>query len=374
MRDARPFLLLVSLLFIYSLGAVATSEKPSLVIPLESEGAPKELFVSKPGITCLHGFRGWTGLFWLTVDRIAVAFTTEKPCNKEAGTSSNTVRVVVFNLNGKKVASQDWKVEERFVVVRGPVGTLVVSRGNKVQFFDPELHEVESGQFDALPSALFETPFGRTLPVLTDKGNIVEFYSIQPLKLVSTLSRQSLPRASELDIEAAGDERAAAAACSGRTALSCNRIQVLVPEANFALPNGQPWAYEEPGKKVDLDPIGFLSDGELLIHRDAFFSSGEVLLSKSDGSATPLPQAKGLPRPVRMVGVAPGGKRFSLEAGGDPTVSNNYAKHFVVADVDKPKALLEKIGSAFGGAGGMSPDGKWFAFMDKAELRLYPLP
>jgi len=369
MRNARPFLLLVSLLLMHTLGAVAESEKPSLVIPLEPEGAPKELFANK---FCSH-FRGSTSLFWLTADRVAVAFTTEKPCSKEAGTPSNMVRVVVFDLSGKKIASQDWKIEEHFGLVRGPGGTLVVSHGSKIQFFDPQLHEVESGQFDTPPSDLFETPFGRTLPVLTDKGNSVEFYTIQPLKLASTLSRQNLPGASELQIKAAGDERAAAAACTGRTALSCTKVQVIIPEANFSLPNGQPWAYEEPGKKVDLNPIGFLSDGELLIHREGLIGDA-VLLSKSDGSTTPLPQAKGLPRPVQMVGVAPGGKRFALEAGGDPMVSSSYDKHFVVVDLDKPKALLEKTGSLKGGEGAMSPDGKWFAIMDKAELSFYPLP
>lgn len=369
MRNVRPFLLLVPLLLMHAFGAVAESEKPSLVIPLEPEGAPKELFTNK---FCNH-FRGSTSLSWLTADRVAVAFTTERPCSKEALTPSNMARVVIFDLSGKKIASQDWKIEEHFAIARGPGGTLVISHGSKLQFFDPQLHEVESGQFDTPPSGLFETPFGRTLPLLTEKGNSVEFYTIEPLKLVSTLSRQSLPAGSDFHIRAAGDERAAAVACAGRTALSCNRIQILIPEANFSLPNGQPWSYQEPEKKVDLNPIGFLSDSELLIHREGLIGEG-VLLSKSDGNTTPLPQAKGLPRPVTMVGVAPGGKRFALEAGGDPVVASNYNKHFVVVDLDKPKAILEKSGSAFGGEGGMSPDGKWFAIMDKAELSLYPLP
>ena len=94
---------------------------------------------------------------------------------------------------------------------------------------------------------------------------------------------------------------------------------------------------------------------------------------RKNGTATPV-SINGLARPTTLVGITRDGKRFALQAGGNPDVSNQSFKRFVVAEVDQPKAVFEKKGSVFGSASGMSPDGKWIAIMDKAELSLYPLP
>ncbi len=369
MKRYQISLLSLLLCLLPDCAAFPQAPAPTLVVPLP--GSPKDLFAGNLGFTCIHGFRGATRIFWLSPTRIVTIYSTVKPCSKEAEANFN-VRLIVFDLSGKTIATHDWRVTPGFDLLRGPNGTLVLRFGPTLHVLDDQLHEVDTGEFDVAPEAVLSSPQGRTLPVLTQKGDAVEFYAIHPLHLLSTVSRSNVPNGTDFTIAVAGDERVAALACAANTDF-CNRVRVFTPEENFSLPNGVSWSYDDPDKKVLLTPIGFLTDGALLIHRDSasFFSAPQVLLSKTNGTARPLPQAKGLGRPTHLIGIANQGDRFALQSGGEPIAS---PKRFLVLEIDRDKPIFSKSGSAIGSKAAMSPDGKWIAIMDRSQLALYPLP
>jgi len=370
---------LISLLACLSLSIPLHAEdKPKpLVIPLQSFGLPKGFFSGGHSLTCLHVHIAGTRLFWLDASHIFVAFTTNSPCTLKSGSDAATVRGIVFEKSGVRIATRDWPVEGEFTLFAGPNHLAVLWRGSELEFLDDHLQTVESGELAEKPKGLYVTPARRTIPLLSADGRNFEFYGVTPLKLLDTIAIDQSTEVNAVEDWTPGDERVAGVHCKDKSDYTCTKILVLTPDANYLRPDGEPWSYEETAKPVALQPIGFLDPTHLVISRleKGFLHNPQVFIVRRDGSKTILPNP-GAPFTAQAIaGIAADGGRFGLEYAGPSMCENCVSeKRFVVDEVDSKKFLFEKYGSPFFSRFELSPDGKSVAVLDDGALSIYPLP
>ena len=360
-----------------ALAGYAEDNPKPLVIPLEPFGIPKGLFFSGRSLSCLHEHAAGTRLFWLDSTHIFVAFTTNPPCTLKSRTEPPRLRAIIFDKTGAKVASRDWSLESELTLFSGPNHLVVLWQGSKLQFLNGHLETIDSGELAEPPKGLWVTPERRTIPLLSADGRSFEFYSADPLKLLTTIALDQSRDANAVSDWTPGDERVAGSLCKDKSAYTCTRILVLTSDANFLAPDGAPWSYEETEKPVSLQPIGFLDSTHLLILRvdKNFFHIPKVLIVSPNGSKTVLPSPGSAFYPGRIIGVANGGSRFGLEYHEEgPCEDCIAAKRFVIEEIDSKKILFEKNASPYFSHAELSPDGKWIAILDNSAITVYPLP
>jgi len=376
-RRLASWISLACILACLALPARAEDKLKPLIIPLQPFGLPKGFFGGGRSLTCFHVHVAGTRLFWLDATHIFVAFTTNSPCTLKSGSDEASLRVIVFEKSGAKIASRDWPIEGDFTLFAGPKHLVVLWKGSKLEFLDDHLQTVESGELDQKPKGLYVTPARRTIPLLSADGRNFEFYSVSPLKLLTTIAIDQSTEANAIEDWAPGDERVAGVHCQDKSDFSCTKILVLTPDANYLLPDGEPWSYEETAKPVALRPIGFLDSAHLLISRleKGFLHNPQVFIVRRDGSRTPLPNP-GAPFFIRdIAGISPDVSRFGLEYAAASMCEECVSeKRFVVDEVDSKKFLFEKYGSPFFSRFELSPDGKSVAVLDDGVLAVYPLP
>src|SRR5271170_4631725 len=96
-----------SLTLLLLLAAHAEDRPRPLTISLEPFGIPKGLFAGGRPLTCFHEHAAGTRLFWLDSSHIFVAFTTNPPCTLKSGSDAASLRAIVFDTTGAKIASHD---------------------------------------------------------------------------------------------------------------------------------------------------------------------------------------------------------------------------------------------------------------------------
>jgi len=370
---------LISLLACLSLPlAVHAQEKPKpLLIPLQPFGLPKGFFSGGRALTCFHVHIAGTRLFWLDASHIFVAFTTNPPCTLKTGSNAATVRAIVFDTTGAKVATRDWPVEGDFTLFAGPNHLVVLWKGSELDFLDDRLQVVESGELAEKPKGLYVTPGRRTIPLLSADGRNFEFYAVSPLRLLTTIAIDQSTEANAVEDWTPGDERVAGVHCRDKSDYSCTKILVLTPDTNYLRPDGEPWSYAETGGPVALRPIGFLDSMHLLISRleKGFLHNPQVFIVRSDGSKTQLPNPGAQFYARDIAGIADNGSRFGLEYTAASMCEECASeKRFVVNEVDSKRFLFEKYGSPLFSRFELSPDGKSVAVLDDGALSIYPLP
>ena len=380
MRAARRRTIWSALIVLLSFPFPSLSQsapgKP-LEIKLAPYGIPRGLFASNRPFTCLHAHPAWAKIFWIDADHIFVAFTTNPPCTFGSSSDPVNLRAIVFDTAGSKVASHDWPLAENMSFFPAPGHTVAIRQGNRLQFLDNRLEVTEVGQFEESPKHLWVTPYRRTIPLLTRDGVTFEFYTADPLKLLSTISLDQSSEIKSVLQWTPGDERIAGSRCLDKSPFSCNKIIVATPDANFIRPDGAPWSYEETEKPVSLSPVGFLDPTHLVISRlyKGFFHAEELLVVTSAGARIQLPRIDFGFDPRDIIGVAHDGARFALELDKEGMCDDCIvAKAFVVVDSDAKKFLFERVGSAYFSGGELSPDGKRMAILDDNKVILYPLP
>jgi len=355
-------------------------DKPKpVVIPLEPLGLPKGLFSGGRSFSCFHLHAAATRLFWLDSSHVLVAFTTNPPCTFRSGSDAASLRAIVFDKSGAKIASHDWPLAGDFTLFAGPDHRVVLWKGSELEFLDDQLKPVEAGELAEKPKGLYVTPARRTIPLLSADGRNFEFYGVGPLKLLTTIAIDQTTEANAVEDWTPGDERLAGTYCRDKSDFSCTRILVLTADANFLAPDGAPWSYQETNKPVALHPIGFLDSTHLLISRldKGFFHSPQVFVVRPDGSRTLLPSPGGPFYVEKIAGIADGGSRFGLEYTADPDCMGRNCvayRRFVVEEVDSKKFLFDKYGSPYFSSFELSPDGKSVAVLDEGAISIYPLP
>ncbi|HZD50170.1 MAG TPA: hypothetical protein VE178_15620 [Silvibacterium sp.] len=351
------------------------SQQP-LVISLERFGIPRGLFLSGRPITCFHVHVAGTRLFWLDATHIFVAFTTNPPCTaKNDSGPPPSLRGIVFDKTGAKIASRDWPLENGMTLFAGPSSSVVIWRGNKLEFFDSHLQTIDSGELAEKPKGIWVTPVRRTIPLLTADGRNFEFYRADPLKLVSTIALDQSTEINAVTDWVPGDERVAGSLCKDKSIYTCTKILVVTPDADFIKPDGAPWSYEETDKPVSLQPIGFLDSTDLLITRQDknFFHMPQLFIVRPSGARVPVPGLGYTFTAHDIIGVAK--NRFALEFFAQGMCDDCIAgRRFVVGEIDSHKYLFEKSGSAYFSRAELCPDGKSIAILDDNGIAIYPLP
>jgi hypothetical protein len=378
-RACRRFVASLCLLALAAMavpqGSAEDKAKP-LVIPLAPFGLPKHLFGDRRPLTCFHMHTAGTRLFWLDSTHIFVAFTTNAPCTFKSQSDSASLRGIVFDTTGAKIASRDWTLEGDFTLFPGPNHSIVLWQGKNLEFLDDHFQVIESGELAEKPRGLYITPARRTIPLLSADGRNFEFYSADPLKLLTTIPLDQSTEMNAVEDWLPGDERVAGVRCKDKSVYTCDKIFILTPDANFIAPDGAPWSYEEAGKPVSLHPVGFLDSTHLLISREDknFFHSPQVFVVRPDGSKTHLPAPGGEFFIHHIAGVADGGSRFGLEyTVAGPCEDCISARRYVVVEMDSQKFLFDRISSPFFSRFELSPDGKSAAVLEDGALTLYPL-
>jgi hypothetical protein len=375
MRSARRWAFLLALLSLFA--AHAEDKSKPVTISLDNFGIPKSLFAVVRPLTCFHEHAAGTRMFWLDANHIFVAFTTNAPCTVKTESEAPNLRAIVFSSTGAKIASRDWPLHDDLTVFAGPNRTIVLWRGRKLELLDDHLETIDSGELSESPRGLYVTPARRTIPLLTADGRNFEFYGTDPLKMISTIAIDQSTEANAVKEWVPGDERVAGVRCSDKSNFSCTKILVLTPDANFIAPDGAPWSYEETGKPVSLNAVGFIDSTHLLISREDrnFFHSPQNFIVRPDGSKMQLPSPGGQFYVHRIAGIADGGSRFALEYVAPGMCDECIAsRRFVVEEVDSKKFLFDKFGSPYFSRFELSPDGKSVAVFDNRAIIIYPLP
>ncbi len=357
------------------IAGLAEDKPHPLVISLEPFGIPRGLFPNTRPFACFHMHAAGTRLFWLDPAHLFVAFTTNPPCTAKSDSEPARIRGIVFDRTGAKIASRDWAIQSDLTLFAGPGGTIVLWRGNSLEFFDGNLKTIDSGELSEKPKGIWVTPLRRTIPLLTADGRNFEFYGTNPLKLIDTIGLDQSSEINKVADWVPGDERVAGSLCKEKSIYTCTKILVVTPDANFLSPDGAPWSYEETDKPVSLQPIGFLDSTHLLISRQDrnFFHTPQLFIVRPTGVRMPVPGVGYSYTPDDLIGVA--GSRFALEflAQGmcDDCITG---RRFVVGEMDAHKFLFEKNASPYFSRAQLCPDGKSIAILDNDEISIYALP
>jgi hypothetical protein len=356
--------------------AAATDDKPHpLIIPLDQFGIPRGLFANVRPFTCFHVHAAGTRLFWLDSTHIFVAFTTNSPCTAKSNQEPPTVRGIVFDRTGTKIASRDWPVKDDLTLFAGPGGSIVVWRGTTLEVFDGQLRPIDSGELSERPKGIWVTPLRRTIPLLSADGRSFEFYGANPLKLLTSIALDQSSEINKVTEWVPGDERVAGSLCRDKSEYTCTKILVVTPDANFIAPDGAPWSYEETDKPVSLQPVGFLDATHLLISRQDknFFHSPQLFIVRPSGAKVPVPGVGYSYTVHDLIGVAD--NRFALEFYAQGLCEECIAgRRFAVGDMDAHKFLFEKNGSPYFSRAELCPDGKSIAILDNNAISIYALP
>jgi hypothetical protein len=368
------FLAALAALTISSAGRAEEKPHP-LVISLDQFGIPKGLFPNSRPFACFHVHVAGTRLFWLDSTHIFVAFTTNLPCTARSGSEPASIRGIVFDKSGTKIATRDWPVQDDLTLFAGPGGSIVVWQGSRLEFFDSHLKPIDSGELSEKPKGIWVTPLRRTIPLLSADGRNFEFYGANPLKLMNTIALDQSSEINAVTDWVPGDERVAGSRCKDKSIYTCTKILVVTPDSNFLSPDGAPWSYEETDKPISLQPIGFLDSTHLLVLRQDknFFHSPQLLIVGPTGARISVPGVGYNYTAHDLVGVA--GNRFALEFFAQGMCEDCIAgRRFVVGEIDAHKFLFEKNGSPYFSRAELCPDGKSIAILDNDAISIYALP
>jgi hypothetical protein len=368
-------LALAGALALFSLAARAEDRSHPVVIPLDPFGIPRGLFPSTRPFACFHVHLAGTRLFWLDSNHLFVAFTTNPPCTVRSEQEPASIRGIVFDRSGTRIASRDWPAQEDLTLFAGPGGSIVVWKGSRLEFYNEHLKATDSGELSEKPKGIWVTPMRHTIPLLSADGRNFEFYGANPLKLLTSIALDQSTEVNGVKDWVPGDERVAGSLCRDKSIYTCTKILIVTPDANFISPDGAPWSYEETDKPIALEPIGFLDPTHLLISRQDknFFHTPQLLIVRPNGAHTPVPGVGYTYTVHDLIGVS--GNRFALEFYAQGMCDECIAgRRFVVGEIDAHKYLFEKNGSPYFSRAELSPDGKSIAILDNNAVSIYALP
>lgn len=388
---AKPFLqtawIVTLLLAIIECGGAQSKEEPEISVDLRPFDIPKGFFQESE--RCKHTYNTVRSLIWLDEDRLVLAFSTNPECSDIGGPVSAAIRIISFELNGKKLTSQDIpydagdggaiRLSPANCVQRGPDNTILVQSVTaqstaQLSLFSQNLELLQkldlprATTFEGVTSEhhwiILETP-GANL------GKDYTYYSGVPL---APVGKFSATRAEGLG-QKVGENQIALISCSTS---ACNGIRIRRADDSR-------WSYTEPKKDHDLTFLDWLADGRLLVEsrRHANDKDSQVFVLRADGIRMDLSR---IPPPywaAKSFGFSSDGSRIAI--GGFYVNSNcegmrdmfpihcNEKRRLFILDQSSGKIIFERPlpGPA---RAALSPDGHHLSVLDEGQFLIYTLP
>ena len=360
--------------------------QPQVTIDLKPLGAATDLFADRGDSK--YQQRGVINVFWLDNDHFAVAFSTSRRWSGTQKPEPLHIRLIVFDLQGKKLHSRDWDVgaegPEAVMTVEltpGPDNSILVIHRSNSESKIPDGDFVQVLNSDTTLRQDFHVPAtSNWVPsILPEPGMVLQTYYADKHSSLTWWSGNPLKPGVKLDLSPnqgqllAGPPGVATwADCT--TSIFCTGVHVYrqeKPALYYSLPEGE----LEPLPRV------FLSPTSLVIElRSEEKKQSDLVLTHADGTHTPLPVIPHGSQVVGVTGVSRDGQRFALTAAGEVGICGmfdfwcNERSHAIVIDVPTNRIVFQQGVSAAAGTSGLSPDGKHLAIFDRDKLSVYALP
>ncbi len=381
---------LVALLIIAACALAQGKPQPAVTIDLKPLGAAPDLF-SDSGDS-KNQQRGVINVFWLGVDRIAVAFNTNRRWSGTNKPGPLHIRLLIFQLIGDHSLKQQQSREWDFGA-EGPDGAITLDLTPGPDDSILAVHESNSAgkipegdfvqilnQDTSLRQDFYVPATSAWVPSILPEPNLVlETYYANKHSSLAWWSGKPLKPGPTLDLPLGNEETlagplgvAAQADCANPTL--CFGVRVYRPEKGA-------WYYTLPAPETVPLPRLFLSPTALVVElRHPDQKQSELVLVHPDGTHTPLPAIPHGSQMVGATGVSSDGRRFALTAAGEVGICGlfeiwcNQRGQALVIDVPSNRIVFQQEISAAGGTSSLSADGKHFAVFDRDRLAVYGLP
>jgi hypothetical protein len=355
---------------------------PRTIVDLGPFGIPEDFF--RDIKYCQHERNGVRSLFWLDANQVVFAFSTNPTCPSASGEITASIRVMLFQFTGEKLASRDvpydpensgirtWPVDG---VYAGPDNTVVVctlkiDRTSRLSLLSKNLEPIQE----------LNLPFGTSCEGVTSEhhwimletsgensGDDHTYYSGLPLAPVAMF----YVARNESILRNVGEMKVALVDAS-------NEIGVRKAGNSF-------WSYIEPKKDHDLTVLDWLADGSLLVEsrRRSNDKDNQAFVLSPEGIRIDLPRMPPPYRAVKSFGFSVESSRIAI--GGHyvneacvslrevlPVHCSEKHRLFVL-DEKAGKIILERPLHGYARAA-LAPDGHHIAVLDDDKLLVYLLP
>jgi hypothetical protein len=388
---AKPFLqtawIVALLLAVIECGGAQGKIAPETSVDLRPFGIPRGFFQESE--RCKHTYNFVRSLIWLDENRLVFAFSTNPECSDIGGPVSAAIRIISFELNGKKLASQDIPYEAgdggairlspANDVHRGPDNTIVVQSmtaqsAAQLSLFSQNLEPLQ--KLDLPRATTFEgvTSEHHWIILQTPGANLGKDYTYYSGVPLAPVGEFSATRTEGLG-QRVGENQIALISCAAN---ACNRIRIRRADNSS-------WSYTEPKKDHGLIVLDWLADGSLLIEsrRHASDKDSQVFVLQADGIRMDLPR---IPPPywaAKSFGFSSDGSRiaiggFYVNASCDGMrdmfpIHCNEKRRLFILDQSAGKIIFERPlpGPA---RAALSPDGHHLSVVNDEQLLIYTLP
>jgi hypothetical protein len=360
--------------------------QPAVTIDLKPLGAAPDLFADQS--ESKYQQRGVINVFWLGNDRVAVAFSTNPRWSSSNKPEPLHVRLLVFDATGKEQHRKEWNFGAEgpdgaitFELAPGPDDSILAIHESNSAGKIPDGDFVQVLNADTSFRQDFYIPATSTWvrSVLADPGLVLETYYANKRSSLTWWSGKPLKPGPKLDLPPGKEETlagppgiAARADCANSTL--CFGVHIYRGEKVASY-------YSLPTPEMVPLPRVFLGPSSLVIElRQTEGKQSDLVLSRADGTHTPLPTIHHGSQVVGVTGVSSDGQRFALTAAGEVGICGvfdfwcNQRSRAIVIDVPGNRIVFQQETSAAGGTSSLSPDGKHLAIFDRDKLAVYLLP
>jgi hypothetical protein len=386
---------LAALLIVAAYARAQEKPEPAVTVDLKPLGASPDLF-SDSGDS-KNQQRGVINVFWLGVDRVAVAFSTNRRWSGANKPGPLHIRLLIFQLIGehslKQQQSREWdfgaegpEASITLDLTPGPDDSILAIHKSNSAGKIPDGDFVQVLNSDTSPRQDFYVPATSAwVPsILPEPGLVLETYYANKHSSLAWWSGKPLKPGPTLDLPLGNEETlagpagiAAQADCGNPT--YCFGVRVYFPETTR--PAKAAWYYSLPEPETVPLPRVFLSPTALVVElRHLDQKQSDLVLIHPDGTHTPLPAIPHGSQMVGATGVSSDGRRFALTAAGEVGICGlfeiwcNQRDQALVIDVPSKRVVFQQEISAAGGTSSLSADGKHFAVFDRDKLAVYLLP